>query len=190
MEDDINKKEPWGEGTPWKNSTAFFTYLRGCLRKAWSRHPTKLSLIKEKRKQIKNPNPKGKKETVWGAECSICNKDFVIKDIQVDHIHPAGSLTKTSDIQGFVERLLYITADDLRLVCKNCNSILAYADKHKVSFAQAAANKYAIKLQKEKKDKQWLKEKNIPPASNAKLRREQIVDCLKDYDGVYYEQET
>jgi len=151
-------KEPWGAGTPWKNSVAFFTYLRGCLRKSWSNNPIKHNLIKKKRKQIPNPNPKGKKNTVWGFDCEICGGEFVMSLCQVDHIVPAGSLQKTEDIQGFVERLLYVTEEDLRLVCKDCNSVLALAEKQGISLDRARAEKEAIRLEKEKKCVQWLKE--------------------------------
>lgn len=173
-------KEPWGEGSPWKNSTAFFTYLRGCLRKAWSRNPSKLNLIKKQRKQIPNPNPRGNKETVWGATCSMCNNDFVLKEINVDHIVAAGQLNKTDDIQGFVERLLYVTEDDLRLVCKGCNSALAYSDKHGVSYEEAILIKKAIEVQNSKQDKEWLTERSVKPDSNATKRRAQIINKLKE----------
>lgn len=173
-------KEPWGDGTPWKNSVAFFTYLRGCLRKAWSRHPVKLNLIKKQRKQVPNMNPKGKKNTVWGFDCEICGGEFVMSLCQVDHIVPAGSLQKTEDIQGFVERLLYVTEEDLRLVCKDCNSALALAEKQGISLERARAEKTAILLQKEKQDVQWLKENGIIPASNLAKRRVQIVERLME----------
>ena len=39
-----------------------------------------------------------------------------MREGQVDHVVPAGSLQRKEDIQGFVERLLFITKDDLRLV--------------------------------------------------------------------------
>jgi len=173
-------KEPWGVGTPWKNSVAFFTYLRGCLRKSWSNNPIKHNLIRKKRKQIPNPNPKGKKNTVWGFDCEICGGEFVMSLCQVDHIVPAGSLQKTEDIQGFVERLLYVTEDDLRLVCKDCNSALALAEKQGISLERARAEKTAIRLQKEKQDVQWLKENGIIPASNSAKRRIQIVEKLME----------
>jgi|SRR5690625_19214 len=149
-----NRKEPWGENTPWKNSTAFFNFLRGCLRKAWSTHPTKLILLKNKRYQIPNPNPKGKKATVWGADCAMCKGTFVIKDIQVDHIVPAGQLNKTEDIQGFVERLLYVTEDDLRLVCKECNSALSYSDKQGITYEEAICEKKSIQKTKQSAENQ------------------------------------
>lgn len=153
---------------------SFYTYLRGCLRSAWSRNPIKHNLIKAKRKQIPNPNPRGRKETVWGFDCEVCNETFVMSQCQVDHITPAGSLQEKKDIQGFVERLLFVTEDDLRVVCKGCNSILAYSDKHGVPIQEARAIKQAIEICKTKKDKDWLLERGIEPASNAAKRRVQI----------------
>ena len=173
-------KEPWGIGTPWKNSVAFFTYLRGCLRKAWSSSPIKHNLIKKKRKQIKNPNPNGKKETVFGFTCEMCNTDHVIANGQVDHKVAAGSLRKTEDIQGFVERLLYVTEDDLRLICKGCNSALAYADKQGISYEEAVREKKLIEICKTKKDVQFLKDRNIVPASNATKRKQQVREVLQN----------
>lgn len=99
---------------------------------------------------------------------------------QVDHKNPAGQLNKTEDIQGFVERLLYVTEEDLRLVCKDCNSALAYADKHGVSFKDAQIEKLAIDLVKKKMDKAWLKAKGVTPQSSAEKRRIQIVELLKE----------
>lgn len=176
----MSAKEPWGyEGSPWKNSTAFFTYLRGCLRKAWSLNPIKHNLIKSKRYQITNPNPKGKKPTVWGALCEMCGNEYPLNKIQVDHKNPAGKLNKTEDIQGFVERLLYVTEEDLRLVCVDCNSALAYADKYGVSYEEACLVKIVVSLEKKKMLQDFIKSKGEKPERNAELRREQALRLLK-----------
>jgi 5-methylcytosine-specific restriction endonuclease McrA len=172
-------KIPWGEGTPWKNSVAFYTYLRGCLRKAWSTNPIKITLLNSRRYQIPNPNPRGNRPTVWGFDCEMCGGTFPMREGQVDHVVPAGSLQRKEDIQGFVERLLFITKDDLRLVCKNCNSSLAYADKKGISFEDALAEKTAIKIVKEKKDRLWLEDRGVVPESTQVKRRKQIEDILK-----------
>lgn len=172
------KADPWGEGTSWENKIKFMTFLRGCLRLAWSRHPTKLNLLKKKRYKIPNPNPRGNKDSVWGFDCETCKKTFPIKDGQVDHIIPAGSLLEKDDIQGFVERLLWITEDDIRLVCKGCNSALAYSSKQGVSFQQAMVEKEAILLIKEKKDLTWLTDRGIVALRSQKARREQIVEQI------------
>lgn len=134
----------------WKNETAFFTYLRGCLRKAWSTHPVKLELIKKKRYQIPNPNPRGNKPTVWGCDCSMCGKTDVLKNFQVDHAISAGKLNKVEDIQGFVERLLIVGEGDLRMVCKDCNNALALADKQGISYEEAIIRKKVIAMGKNK----------------------------------------
>ena len=146
-----DEKTPWGVGTPWKNDVAFYTFLRGCLRLSWKRHPTKLKVIKDSRKQIPNPNPRGNKPTVFGFECPLCGGEFVLKDGQVDHIVPAGSLRCKEDIQGFIERLLWITEKDLRLVCKVCNNALSLSEKMGITYEEAIREKLAIVWEKENK---------------------------------------
>lgn len=175
-----DNKQLWGKNTPWPTESSYFTYLRGCLRRAWNNNPIKIQVIRENRKQIANPNPKGKKPTVWGATCSICHNDFVLKDIQVDHINPAGKLQKIEDIQGFVERLLCIIKDDLRLVCKECNSLLAYSDKMGIPLEEAVIEKEAIKIIKERQDKQFFIDRGLDIPSNSIKRRQDIVTILKE----------
>lgn len=139
MEENNNNKNimPW-EAYPdiWKNQTAFFTYLRGCLRKSWNNSPVKHDYIKRHRKQIDNPNPKGKKKTVWGFECEVCHHDYVMKEGQVDHITPSGSLSEIQDIQGFAERLLIVTDDDIRLICKGCHRVITNMERYGLSYEE------------------------------------------------------
>ena len=170
---------PWEDPrTPWKTKSAFMSYIRGCLRKAWNQHPVKLAVLKNQRKQVPNPNPRGNKKTVWGFECPLCGAEDVIKNAQVDHIKPAGALREISDIQQFAENLLVVVEEDLRLICKGCNSALAYSDKQGISFEEARATKEAIAIQKQKQDVSWLKSTGLTPAKNAKERRQQIIDYL------------
>lgn len=178
--------EPWETElgkTIWKNSTAFWSFIRGKLRLGWNTHPFKIALINKKRYQIPNPNPKGKKQTVWGFDCEMCHKTFPIKEGQVDHITPAGTLTCREDIQGFVERLLCVTETDLRLVCKGCNNALAMSQKTGLSYEECIVEKQAIEIIKTKKDKQFLTEAGITPASNEKKRRQQLIELLKEKQG-------
>lgn len=175
-----DRKVPWGHpGSPWKNDVAFFTYLRGCLRKAWSRNPIKLNLIKKKRKQIENPNPRGKKATVWGFTCECCGGTFILSQGEVDHIESAGKLSSLDDVRGFVERLLFVTEDDLRLLCKTCHRTITYADKQGLSFKEAEAVKRAISICKDNLDKQFLIDNGLSPASSKAKRRIQIEEFLK-----------
>lgn len=173
-------KKIWGPNTPWKTESAWWGYLRGCLRKAWSRNPIKLNLLKKKRRQIVNPNPRGKKDTVFGFDCDVCSNTFVMSEGEVDHIVGAGSLKSVNDIQGFVERLLFVTEDDLRLVCKGCHRAITYAEKTGMTFDDAKIEKEAIRLGAEGLDKEWLVQHNLVPASSKAKRREQIINFLKE----------
>jgi len=174
-------KEPWKSNPSlWKNSTAFFTYLRGCLRKAWNNNPIKIQVLNKRRKQIPNPNPKGKKATVWGAECEVCNKDYPMKEIQVDHITPAGRLVEQKDIEPFVVGLLFVGEEDLRLVCKGCHTAITHAERTGISFEEALVEKQIIAITKQgtEKVKQWLVDHGVEPASNAAARRVQVAAVL------------
>ena len=140
--------KPWGEDKPWKTKSNFMTYLRGCLRLAWKKHPAKLNLIKNNRYKIDNPNKNGKVSKVWGFKCEICEQEKIIKNCQVDHKIPAGSLQDEDDIEGFIKRLLFVTEDDLRLVCTECHRILTHSQKRAVSFEEASCEVQAIDFQK------------------------------------------
>ncbi len=175
------------EGSPWKTESAWLAYLRGTLRKAWSRHPAKIAKLNRDRVKIENPSPTSAKRfpQVWGARCECCGGIFPLssgkkeksgKDtIVVDHAKPAGAFTNVKEFQGFFERLLCISPDDLRLLCTTCNATYSLADKLGVSFEEAHANRQAIQIIKDKRDKHWLLENNILPAKAQKNRREQIV---------------
>lgn len=183
---DNEPKVLWGEGTPWKTKAAFYVYLRGCLRKAWMRHPNKIRAINASRykapKLDKDGNPvldaKGNEKLVWKCTCGLCGYEGPIKEFQVDHIEAAGKLNCFEDIPGFVARLLFVLPEDLRNICKTCNSILSYCDRTGLSFEEAKAEKEAIALAKSKKDKKWLQDHGVKPESSISKRREQIVKIL------------
>lgn len=186
----MENKEPkivWGEGTPWKTQAEFYTYLRGCLRKAWVRHPNKIKRINALRFKAprldKNGAPMldkktGKPKMVWNCTCEMCGHKGGMKDFQVDHIIPAGALQGYDDILGFIQRLIFVNEEDLRILCKECNVTLAYADKNGVSFEEAKAIKQAIAICKSKKDKDWLTARGVEPGSTIAKRREQIEQIL------------
>jgi len=35
-------KKVWGEGTPWRTKSEFYVWLRGLLRRGWSKHPLRI----------------------------------------------------------------------------------------------------------------------------------------------------
>lgn len=157
------------------------------------RHPNKIKVLQAKRYKVdrldKDGNvmldkKTGKPKQVWNCECELCGHKGGMKDFQVDHIHAAKALQCFQDIPDFVLRLIYVKEEDLRMVCKLCNSILAYADKQGISFEAAAVEKEAIAICQAKKDKKWLEAKSVAPESTAAKRRKQIVQILLTERGL------
>lgn len=173
-------KKVWGPGTPWRTQSEFYVWLRGLLRRGWSKHPLRVQKIVSSRFKVDKKFKNGKTTKVWHCKCEMCGTSGPQKDFEVDHIVPAGSLRCYEDILGFLERLLYIGDKDLRIVCKECNRILAYADKQGVSFEEAKVIKKAISLVGSKLDKSWLLAKGHTPATNAAARRKQIIEILTE----------
>ena len=146
---------PWDvPGVPWKTESAFYGWVRGQLRKGWSRHPVKNLLIQNNR--FKKDNGKGRK--TWHLECSICKEDTPQTKIQIDHIHPAGSLKTTEDIGKFVERLYFVTFDTIRPVCIPCHEVLTFAERKGITFDEAVVEKQVVDIMKKNTPnlKKWL----------------------------------
>ena len=124
----------------WKTRSAFFSWLRGGIRQVWSKHPVKLETIKHKRVRIRKENTKTGDGMVWGGVCECCGGEFQQKDLVVDHIRQDfASLKDVGDIQGFVEKMLIVSKDDLRIVCKGCHRVITHSQRKGVSFDEAKA---------------------------------------------------
>jgi len=170
--------EPW-EKYPhiWKSKAAFFTYLRGSLRKAvWNMYPPKLDF------KNKNcyPPPEGMiTRAKSGVYCALSGEWVGKSKSEVDHVEGNVSLKDWEDILPFLEHLcLRCEGDNLQLVTKEAHKIKSYAEKHNTSYEEAAIAKKTIAICKGDV-KLWLTNKGIDPASNAKLRRQQVLEVLK-----------
>jgi hypothetical protein len=171
-------------GVPWKTESAFWSWIRGVLRKGWSKHPVKLEYIKKYRKQIPNPNPKGKKDTVWGMTCSCCSKDTVQSQIEIDHIsETGGKFTCLEDVKAYVEYLFLIDFTSIRPVCKDCHEVITHSQKKGISFEEAATEKKVIEICKKptKEILDWLQSNgyDVSTLRNAAQRRKAVEETLK-----------
>ena len=162
----------------WKSTSQFMSFIRSGVRLGlWNKHKVKLLKIKNNREQIPNHNPRGNKPTVWGGRCEVCSQLFVTSELQVDHIRQEGSSLKCfDDLAKFIEDMVLITEDDLRIVCKGCHAIISHSQKQGISFEEAKAEKEALQLIKEKKDKDYCIQHNIPVQSTQSARRKAIVE--------------
>lgn len=164
----------------WRTVPSLYSWLRGGLRRGlWEKHPIKLKYKTENRSQITNPNPRGKKPTVWGGICSVCNEEFIESKLQVDHVHGGNFSLKTpEDIATFIENIVLVTKEDLRLVCVDCNYNLSYAAKYNVSLEEAYIRRYVAQLEKDKKLKEFLLERSIDYPGSIPKAKVLCIDIL------------
>ena len=107
--------------------SAFWSFIRSTLRQK-SRWWKPVSECKQAvRRVYKGPNKRQKYE----YQCNHCKKWYAEKNINVDHIIPAGTLTCANDLPGFVERL-FCEVDNLQILCTHCHDIKTKQDKIKI----------------------------------------------------------
>jgi 5-methylcytosine-specific restriction endonuclease McrA len=118
----VRKAKPRNAGT--LTESAFWSFIRSALRQK-SRWWKPVTLAKQRSKRAyKGPNKRQKFE----YQCNICKNWFPEKDINVDHIIPAGTLSCAQDLPGFVERL-FCEVDGLQTLCSTCHDIKTKNEK-------------------------------------------------------------
>ncbi|AMR57841.1 putative HNH endonuclease [Pseudomonas phage vB_PsyM_KIL4] len=180
--------KPWIEYNHiWKTESMYLSWIRGGIRRyLWSKNPVKLEFVKEARKMIINPNVKLRKgrPKVWGGICEICGKEHILKNMEVDHKTGEHSLKRVSDVQKFVEGIVFVRKEDLAFLCKPCHRIKTLAERSGLSHEDAAIEKQAIIICKRTANevKSWITQRGGVPARLAKERREQVVKLLKEVE--------
>jgi 5-methylcytosine-specific restriction endonuclease McrA len=97
--------------------SAFWSFIRSALRNK-SRWWKPITECKQKsRRPYTGPNKRLKFE----YQCNECKGWYPEKQINVDHIIPAGTLTCSSDLAGFIERL-FCEVDNLQVLCSVCHN--------------------------------------------------------------------
>lgn len=112
------------------SEAAFWSFIRSALRQK-SRWWKPISVCKlNARRDYKGPSKRQKYE----YQCKKCKTWTTEKNINVDHIIPAGSLNTAQDLPLFVERL-FCEQDNLQCLCLNCH------DKKTLKEKQAKTKK-------------------------------------------------
>ena len=106
--------------------SAFWSFIRSALRQKsrWWK-PISQAKLAAKRK-YKGPNKRQKFE----YQCNVCKDWYPDKEINVDHIIPAGTLRCANDLPGFVERL-FCEVDNLQVLCQGCHNKKTQDEKSK-----------------------------------------------------------
>lgn len=106
-----------------QTEASFWANIRSALRKL-SRYWKPIQKTKmEARREYEGPNKRQKFE----YQCNHCKKWFKETDVCVDHIIPAGSLSSSTDLPGFVERLF--SEDGYQVLCDPCHNIKTVEDR-------------------------------------------------------------
>lgn len=108
------------------SSAKFWGFVRAGLRSKAQRWPPRYEVLAEAKRKYEGSNPRQKFEYL----CAICNKYHPQKDVEVDHIIPAGALSSFDDLAGFVERL-FCSKEGLRVLCKVCHKKITKESKEK-----------------------------------------------------------
>lgn len=118
----VKKEKPYNNGT--MTNAGFWGMIRSTLRQKsrWWKP------IAEAKKKARRKYTGKNKRQKWEYKCSHCKEWFMEKEIQVDHIVEAGSLTCGDDLKEFVEKL-FCEVDGLQVLCKPCHKIKT--DKYK-----------------------------------------------------------
>ena len=102
----------------------FWSFIRSALRQK-SRWWKPISVCKlSARRLYKGANKRQKYE----YNCKKCNGWFPEKQINVDHVRPAGSLNTATDLPQFVERL-FCEQDNLQVLCTTCHDAKTLNEK-------------------------------------------------------------
>jgi hypothetical protein len=97
--------------------SAFFGFIRSGLRNKYVRWPPRYEVLREARRPSKD---KKNARLKWQFQCAKCRRWKAQKDVEVDHIIPAGSLRCFEDLPGFCERL-FCEKEGLRVLCRTCH---------------------------------------------------------------------
>lgn len=151
--------------------------IRSAVRKRWMAHPTKLSFME----MGKVPDLDPKSRTRFRIQCNICQGWFKDTDVQCDHIKGENSFTSLSEALQWMSSILDVGYDDLQRLCLECHSTKTHMEATGLSFEEAKIDKQTITIQKVKGgDVKWLEARDIAPGKNSKIRKQQIIDKLKE----------
>ncbi len=91
--------------------------IRSALRRLSRFWKPALKALDMERSLYEGPNKRQKYE----YKCATCNRFYIRKDIQINHVVPCGTLKMYSDVSGFLERLFCEDVKGYNILCKECH---------------------------------------------------------------------
>lgn len=173
-------RKPWEEYPHlWKTEAAFWTYVRGALRRGlWEKSPIKLDF---KNKACEKPPKDYTGRAKSGTYCALTGEWTGKSKAEVDHKDGHMSLLGWDDVLPFILHLVP-PPDSLQLVDKEAHKIKSYAERMGITFEEAVIQKKVIQICKGD-EKKWLLDNGVEPMSNLAKRKQQIQDYLTKQEG-------
>jgi 5-methylcytosine-specific restriction endonuclease McrA len=105
------------------------TFIRSALRGAFRRWPPKFDVLKNAATERKTSSVTGKMAMHY--QCALCEKEFPLRSVQVDHVKPIVSLSKGFvSWDDFIDKL-FCEAKNLQVLCKPCHSVKTKGERSK-----------------------------------------------------------
>lgn len=98
-------------GGKWSEA-AFWGHLRSGLRRTFRFWKPAVDALHAAR--VPCSGPRGRK---WAFRCAGCGKFFLRKQVQIDHVNPAGELRCFTDVASFIERLTPESPASFQILC-------------------------------------------------------------------------
>lgn len=135
--------KPWLDAPDlWPTEKAYCQWLRSMGRKIWARHPIKHRFIKMHKVPVDQVpeelrpaklNPRTKEL----CQCAMCGAYKMPSHIEVDHIQQAGSFGSVKEWHEWMDRLLLVGFDGMRVLCKDCHKKVNLSQRFQCDIAEA-----------------------------------------------------
>ena len=161
----------------WPTNAAFFTWLRGAMRKAiWQFHPIKL---KYKKSCVQPPPPEYTGRAKGLIQCALTGELVGQSMAEVDHIEGHSSFKCVDDLLPYMMHLAL--PKELQCVSKEAHKVKSYAERMGISFEDALIEKKAIALVKSGGE-QWLRDRGVVVPKKKDLRKILVHELKKTVD--------
>lgn len=128
-----------------KKEIDFYQWLRSGLRSLSRKWIPVYTCLANAKVPYKGDNKRRK----FSYICNYCKLEHEAKNVKIDHIEPAGKLSRKEDIADFVERL-FCPAEGLQCLCSRCHDAKTLTERNPgMTMEEAFIEKEAIKICKE-----------------------------------------
>lgn len=185
---------PWETCEHLNTKTKWMTWIRGMLRRGWSKYPVAKEYKSSKQRIVpildedgnqlyyKTGKKKGKPRMRYEAECECCGNTFPAHKLQVDHIVSAGSFTEAEHIPEYLTNL-FCGKDNLQLLCVPCHEVKTHMDRYKLTWEEALASKKLIEKCKQKASAQKAELKKAGFSEKDISNADKRVECYRKLLG-------